>query len=757
MRYLWIKMFRDLKQHFTQFVAVFLMATVSVLIFSGMASVWTGLNHVVQHETASTHMADYYVKAMAITENDRNALTKIDGISKLSLTTDYTFSTSDGLSEINISTADNDDVSAFTLIKGQPYDDQAEGIYLDRDYAEAHHLQVGDTLTMDGLIAKNIKLKILGIVHSPEYIYFTGAITETVPNYEKFGYGFVNQKTFKKLVPKLQYTTAKIKGAVPYDEKAIQQIFGDRLLYIQERSDFTAYARAEKEAAQMQKMATLFSAVFILLSLLTMYTSMIRLVDRQTELIGTMKGLGVSTTKILFHYALYGFFVPLLGGVTGLIVGRFTVSKALMKVKQTTLHLTNWELIHSKMSFALIGVILLCCVLASVLAAGKVLKGKPADIMRGNTGKQKQRKALKASDLTNKVSYEWKLALRNMKENRVRFTMGIIGVLGGMILMIAGFGVSNAIHSSNDFVFQKQFTYEVKGVLSRPGVLLKNDEDIQYLYESNLELKTAHEVKQTLLTALDEGNYYHFYNDDDEEIKLPTEGALLSRHLASELGIKEGDVVKIRIFGTNTWETLKISGLTKTLTPQGVFMSKEALSHIGTAFKATSFVTDNKDAQYFSAMDNVKNVITRDEQLKNTETVADSVMSIVKLLIMASVVLSIVILYNLGILNYVERVREYATMKVLGFYQREIRRIAILECLVTTAIGWLLGIPIGRLFLKVYVKIVSFDTFEWIAAVNLKTYVIASVVIVGVSIIVNLILANKVKKIVMVEALKSVE
>ena len=153
----------------------------------------------------------------------------------------------------------------------------------------------------------------------------------------------------------------------------------------------------------------------------------------------------------------------------------------------------------------------------------------------------------------------------------------------------------------------------------------------------------------------------------------------------------------------------------------------------------------------------MKNVITREEQLDNTEIVANSVMSIVKLLIIASIVLGIVILYNLGILNYVERIREYATMKVLGFYQKEIRRIAILECLITTAIGWLIGLPLGRLFLKVYVKIISFDTFEWIATVNIKTYVIASVVIVGVSVVVNLILANKVKKIVMIEALKSVE
>ncbi|MBQ9886957.1 MAG: ABC transporter permease [Lachnospiraceae bacterium] len=754
MKYLNIKMLRDMKQNFTQFIAVFLMAAISVLIFSGMASVWTGLNKVVSDEVSDTNMADYYIKALGITGEDKEKLLKTDGIDKVSLSAEYTFSASDGQSEINITTVDSYDVSSFTLLKGKELLLEGQGIYLDSDYASEHNLKTGDILKIDNIAGECIEIEISGLVHSPEYFYFTGAVTETVPNYEKYGYGFVSNQTFEKLCMQLNYTTAKVKGNYISETGDFEEIFGERFICVQDRGDFAQYSRSEKESSQMKKMATLFSAVFILLSLLTMYTSMVRLVDRQKEAIGTMKGLGVKTKQILIHYASYGIFVPLLGGILGLIIGRFTVSKALMKVKQTTLYLPEWKLIHSPYSFVLIAGIMICCVFASVMAAKKVLKGNPVEIMRGNTNNSKMKKEVKETSLINHFPYGLRLAFRNIAQNKIRFIMGIVGVMGGMVLIIAGFGVKDAINSSNEFVFSKQFTYDIKGILKNSDVEL---EDVQYLYETAIELQTADEIKQTSLSSFEAGEFYNFYDNKENKIGLPDKGALISRHLADEMGITAGDNIKIRIPGRNEWINIYIQNTVKMLSPQGLFISKTALENAGAAFKRTGFVTDSHDANYYSDISGVKNVITRSEQLENTELVADSVMSIVKLLIMASVLLSVVILYNLGILNYVERVREYSTMKVLGFYQREIRSIAILECVITTIIGWVLGLILGRIFLKVYIKIISFDTFEWLSDASIATYVIASVIIIGVSLLVNLLLAHKIRKIVMVEALKSVE
>jgi putative ABC transport system permease protein len=757
MKYLIKKMLRDVQQNYTQFIAVFLMATISVMIYSGMASVWTGLSSTVKEEVDETNMANLYVSATNITDDDVSDIKDLEEDLEISLICKGSFNTVDGESEIEVNTVNNFDVSKFTFISGETYKEDKEGIYLDKDYAEKHNLNIGDDVYLLNAWGEEVTLTLLGTIHSPEYIYYTGAITETVPNYEKYGYGFVSNNTFLKLNSKINYTLAKITTSSEITDDMLSEILGERFVSVTKRADYTTYSRVEKEVEQMKKMATLFSLVFILLSLLTMYTSMVRLVNRQTQVIGTLKGLGVKSRQIKFHYALYGLITPLLGGLLGLLIGRLTVSKVLLNVKKTTLYLTEWKLVFSASSFILIAIIIICCSMAAVLAVRKVLKSETTDILRGNINQGRVKKELKDKYFLSNFSYEFRLAIRNMSENKVRFIMGIVGVLGGMVLMIAGLGVKDSINGSNDYVFSKQFTYEIKGILKIPGSVLEGEDGLQYLYENSVEIKTDLKDKKTILTALEDGNYYHFYDNDDNEINIKDAGVVVSRHLADELGIKAGDTISIKVNGDDSFKEIKVNAITKTLTPQGIFFSKDALEDAGIEFIPTSFLTDQKDAEYYRNLDEVKNCITREEQLNNTKTVADSVMSVVKLLLLASVMLSVVILYNLGILNYVERIRQYATMKVLGFYMKEIRSISISESIITTLIGWIFGMLIGGAFLKLYVKIISFDTFEWIAIVNLRTYIIATLVVVGVTLVVNILLNKKIKKIVMVEALKSVE
>ncbi len=601
-------------------------------------------------------------------------------------------------------------------------------------------------------------LAVKGIVMSPEYIYYTGSITETVPDYDDYGYAYVGSGAMLELSPAIIYTQVKLKPDEPVSNDTYRDILGQHIIYAQDRETFTQYARADQESSQMQKMATLFSAVFILLALLTMYTSMSRIVNRQKTLIGTLKALGTQSRAIYLHYAAYGLIIPLLGGVLGLIAGRFTVSKALMEVKQTTIYIPEWELTHAKASFALIGLIMLCCIIAAIWAAKSCMKGMPAEIMRDNGTGQKVKKVSGDKESMSGFSYEWRWVLRNIAGNKVRFIMGIVGVMGGMVLIIAGMGVRDAINGSNDFVFTSQYQYQSKALLSTPGIGFDVEEDSQWIQESNIELQTeSGEVKQTVLTVMGEGEMLNFFDDNDNKMEIPGDGIIISRKLAQDLGVSEGDTVDICLFGTDEWKTLSVVSLSKTLSPQGIFMSDSYYENQGMTFTPTALLTVSEDTEALLSLDEVRSVVTLDHQIENVNKVADSVMSIVKLLILASLLLSIVILYNLGILNYVERVRDYATMKVLGFYQKEIRSISIRECLLTTAVGWIIGLPLGVQFLKLYVKIISFETFEWIPAIKPITLVIVSLIIIAASIVVNLVLSRKVRKIVMVEALKSVE
>lgn len=150
-------------------------------------------------------------------------------------------------------------------------------------------------------------------------------------------------------------------------------------------------------------------------------------------------------------------------------------------------------------------------------------------------------------------------------------------------------------------------------------------------------------------------------------------------------------------------------------------------------------------------------IITKERQNRSIDKLIESVNSIVKLLIGASLLLTVIILYNLGTLNFIEKTREYATLKVLGFMQREIRGIVIKDCILVIAAGWILGLFASINFLKLYIKIVSFDNFEWIAYINFRLLAVSSLIVIFTSIAINLIMSSKVRKIDMVESLKSVE
>ncbi len=563
----------------------------------------------------------------------------------------------------------------------------------------------------------------------------------------------------KEITQKIFYTEAKVKADKKIDSGDIEKILGDKYRGFLERKDIISYEQVQKESEQIKKMSMLFSAVFVMLALLTMYTSMVRLISNQITIIGTMKALGIKSRNIRIHYALYGLIIPLMGGLIGILIGRFLVSDALLEVKKSTLTLPEWRLEHSSYSFILIGIIILICMFASVWASSRGLKGMPAETMRGDVGsiEAKQNIIEKAPFLWNRISYYWRWVLRDISRNKARFTMGVIGVMGGLVLIISGIGIRDSIIYSNDYVFDYQLKYDTKGVLAKPGVKLDLKEEHQYIMENAVEIKKSGIEKRGIIIACEQGDLLLFNDQSDKRIDLSSSGILMNKMIAEDLGVVEGDEVEIRVQGKKDWEKIKINKLTKNLSPQGIVMSDKEYEKIYGEFVPNSVAVKNMTELELKNMDEVSSAISIDRQTENLDMILESVMSIVKLLIMASVLLSVVILYNLGALNLIERTREYATLKVLGFYQVEIRGIAIKDCILSTFIGLIFGLPLGIKFLGIYVKTVSFDSFEWLTQIKPLTIAISIVVVVGTAMVINLILSSKVRKINMAEALKSVE
>jgi putative ABC transport system permease protein len=392
----------------------------------------------------------------------------------------------------------------------------------------------------------------------------------------------------------------------------------------------------------------------------------------------------------------------------------------------------------------------------------------PAATMRGLVPKAgKQILLEKMPKLWSKISFPWKWSLRDIARSKIRVVMGIVGVLGCMVLLIASFGMQNSIDYANNYVYHTQYTYGTKAVLA-PNATSQNRSQLnqtiggsnQWIQESAIEFKDNSDSHKDNLTVAGEGNFIHLRNLQGIIKKLPDEGIFITRKIAEGLNLKCGDTVEFRLIGEREFIKSKVTDIVDSPSPQGAFLSVKVWQSLKKEFVPTALLIDSSKSNVQDKLKNltyVQDVSTIENQLNNVHSVFDSITIIFTMLKMAAILLGVVILYNLGILGYTERTREYATLKVLGFYQKEIRFFALRENILTTVLGWLVGIPIGLWFLSKYVQIVAVYNFDWQPKLSIFSFIISTLITVFCSIGVNLFISQKVKKINMVEALKSVE
>lgn len=763
MKYLFTKMRRDILSMWSQFFSVFMMALIALTIYSGMEGVWYGLKLEVEAYYKDTNLADGWIAGKIISDQDIEKILNINGIENIDSGMEVSASISNEKNtNIQLISVENTNLFQPYIITGDDYEEGlSDAIWLDYSFAAERGYELGDVIKINyNDIEKEFRIE--GLILHSEFIYYTGQSGTTVPNHKEYGYALISPKAMETFLGQYHYNKIRIACEKDADYAKIQEnvenILKDNYISFLKREDLSSVSQITKEIAQMQSMANLFSAVFILLAILSMYTTMTRLVKTQVAQIGTLKAIGFSDWSIRVHYAVYSIFLPLIGGLLGTVLGQLVVSKAVMKIKKTTLTLPEWKVQLSMFSYLLILFLIVICVAATIIATWKGIAKLPAEIMRGSISTNKKyrhdiSKTIRNSELT------W--FIRDIVQNKVRWLMCVIGVAGSMVLMIAGLGFKDSINASNDYVYGQQYTYTYKMQIGEQRNVLNRyinsfDGNLTQLYENNAELYMNNEMDIRTLTVFDNSKYIHF-EKDHKAIELSNGKIAISKKLAEDHGICEGDTIKIRPIGAAETLDIEITDIVDSPSPQGIFMNSFTWEEeCGEEFYPTAILS-NTQGNLSIGKDIIKDTLTLNQQLNDMKKMTRSVMAIIYLLITASIVLSIIMLYNLGTLNYIERYREYATLKVLGFYQKEIRRLILRDCILTTFLGWIIGIPIGFKFLDYYIGVVQFKSFQWIPYLTRLDFIMASVIIISVSFLVNLWLAYKVTKIDMVEALKDVE
>lgn len=756
------KMFRDMRVAKVQFVSIFILAFLGVFVFSGMRAQWEGMRVCVDTYYQDRNLADLFVMGVSFGGEELAAVEALDNVSAAQLRLELdVIADLENEPTLRLLISDRNDVSQPMVMDGAAYDPNGKGIWLDRAFAEGNELRVGEyiELSYEGM---TFEFKIEGLILHPEFVHNVKDSKQLVSDPSIFGYAC------------LPSTALSIPGGIPYshilvdvddqadpiDRKHLETLLGEgsKVFHVMTRDTHPSIAVFESEIAQNREMGNLFPLIFFFVAALSMMTTMTRLVLAQRTLIGTLMGMGFTRRKIVAHYVSYGLWIGLAGGVFGLMTGPVLISALLYSFQKVFYALPVWSPYVSPVSILSVPVVVFICAGAGYFACVREMRDLPAAVLRPKAPKVSKHTVVEKSKIWHRLSFSMKWSIRDILRSKARSMMAIAGVSGCTLMLVWGIGLYDSTIASQTWYFEDLQRYSVKVYVdssASPEAIFEQPVTLQAVDERTVSVRDGEKRQMLSMRIFGEGAMEHFEDKNGKPLTLPEEGMLVSLKTAELLNIGVGDKVSFRLLGEDKDYESYVSSINRSPFDQGIVMSEDAFEAIGIEMKTSAYLLSDRESVRVDA----KGII----DIKDKEIIKDSfgqmlesMNMIIMVLFLAAVLLGVVVLYNLGSLSYAERIRELATLRVLGYPLPHIRRLLRIQTLILTTIGSLAGVPLGILFIRLITDSISenIDFPSYIAPLSVILCVAGTFV---VALTVDSLLSGKTKGIDMVGALKAVE
>ena len=747
------KMLRDISINKTQFISIFLMAFLGVFAFCGVCSEYYGLEQTSHDFYTDTNLADGWIYNTTITDEALDEINNFSTDSEKQLIVKSVGNFSND-PDITLHFLDTNEISKFYTTEGEDFNlSDDSGVWLDKRFADAQNLTVGDNIsfTFNGL---EIEKEIKGIGYSSEYVY-EASPTSIIPDFKDMGFAYLSYKAFPS---DIQYNTLLVKFNQTPDEFRDSLDGSVEYLSFTEQTDHVSVNQFENEMSQHKMIGDVFPIVFILVTFLTLLTTMTRIISHQRTQIGVLKAVGYKNRTIILHYMSYGFWLVLAGAILGLFLGPAIIPRLFYPSMTSRYSLPVWHP-GFDMSFVYVALIMvLSSLLVSYLAARNISKENPANTMRPKAPNISTSGFLENSRIWNKANFNIRWNYRDAKRNKFRALMAIVGVMGCVALLISAFGMNDSMENIKHWEYDDISHFESKLIIES-GASLSDIEDVRKevngstIMEQAIEIKGHGNEKTASLLVLNDTTLISQTDKDGNSINLSSTDISLSAKTAESLNVGVGDTIEWHVVGSDDWVSCKITNIHGEPLSQGIILSKEKFDDLDLNYTPTSIITaENVEGNH----DSIKSITTLNEMKNNWDEMSGSVMMMVSILIFFAILLAIVVLYNLGILSFTEIEREIATLKVLGFKTGDLRKLLLTQNLVFTFIGFILGIPLG-FYLMTLMMNAAGDSLYYIPSLTLGNILLSGVITFIVSIAVNLLFSSKIKNLNMVEALKDVE
>lgn len=761
------KLLRDMARNAMQFIAIVLLCGLGTWIFSGLDATWRMMDVSIESYFEEMNLADFWVNDAMLTRQDLSRLAHLPGIEQVQARTSLDMDVSglgddvslqvhafDGDIAINVPLVTEGNMMRSTDLRGCMLDDQ---------FAAAQGLDVGDTVTLT-VLGEEHSFVIRALVKSPEHVILA---RDVVPDPLHYGFAFISSQA----LPGMPFTEAVIDLAPGADaaavEHAISELLPSALVLTQKTR--SSVERIRNDVVMFRSLGYVFPLLAFAVAAMIVLTTLTRMVENQRMQMGTLKALGYSDRQIRRHYLSYALYPSLVGAVGGLFVGQWTLPYVLWDMEAGHF-VFPWQ-IHAPISLPAWLVTALSVVLSLFICQrtyNKAARETTASLLRPKPPVSGSRILLeRITPLWRRFSFNTKMIIRNLLRNKGRTAMMLLGMLCCNMLIICTLGLQDSISYSVRQYYGGTLRYDLRADLDATGGTIESyrarldAQRVEGVMEKSISLRSATAVRTALLTVLEEDQIQVALGKNQTVLPMPDEGVVISSRLAEMLSLAPGDTAEVWLPGDTIPLHVTVAQLVETNLGQGVYIGRTQWEHFRKGgFQPTALLLSGPSdmcLQRLDAMDEVTKLTSPTDQYDQTMTIMESTTGAFTIMSGAALALAFVICYNMGLMSFTERTRDYATLKVLGYHQREIRRLMLHENDLTAVLGVALGVWPGILLTQVVLKSCETEASAFVACVSVQSIAIASAITFVFTWLIELFLTRKVRSIDMVEALKSVE
>ncbi len=771
---------REIARNYKSFLSIILIAVLCVALFTGLFANYKNFEIKVNKFYETTNMADYFITTKAYDAKDIEALqNEISDIKEIEervyLPLQY-----DNKTFTLIGVDEDSKISKPILKEGN------SGILVSPTFIQSMNCQIGDTVvlsfpmefnqsippmlvkpSMDDYLSNqqvNLTFTIDGIMQHPEDIernsLYSGLIYMT------------KEELMESIFKTLDYTYQEpivtlVKNSLSIDKfinqilitsnqnisEEINQYFiqkkNSNLLSSLARDAFPTNSSIEMDVLQAKQLLFVFPLVFYLVGVLVIITSLKEFIHKERKNIGLFSALGFSKFEIIRHYSYIAISLVSIGSLLGVIIGPILIPNIMGRKYNVLYNLPNTKLPIFYVEYLYCFLIIVgISILSSILVSFKEVNKTPAVILRNDEKKYLKNTKNKAP---RKAFLPLKMSFRSMRLNLVRSFMVLIGVLGCSSLLVCGFGIDDTLNYSVEKETKDLICYDL---------MVSYSDNIDFNFDG---IQNIDKYQKLSIIALNQGKSYNtsiYIFENNREIfkpEIPKNGCMISKRLAEDLNLSIGD--NIEYIYDNESIRLEIHNIEEMPFTSGIFINSEEYPDFQSNGAYITLKDKNDILSYKEALLSLgaTSVMTNEELTNQVDNILSGIRGITLTVKVFAVLLALVVIYNLAQLNYKERIRDIATLKVLGFGKFEIAQTLLYELTTLTLIGSILGMFLGKPLLVLLLRINQTSRFTYIYHISIPSYGIAIILTLIISIIINLIITKLSDKIEMVESLKSVE